>query len=138
MKPIIRPFYPHMMPEDTAIWTEYLRNPIVPIKEVWYDVHVGQGVLLPVGASDIDRRIAAGITRKRIDVVCRIAGGYWVVEIKLYASYLALGQVLVYTRLFTEEYRTQGQVFPIIMANNADPDLIKEFDLLGVGVIVTS
>jgi len=60
------------------------------------------------------------------------------VEIKLYASYLALGQVLVYTRLFTEEYRTQGQVFPIIMANNADPDLIKEFDLLGVGVIVTS
>jgi len=138
MKPIVMPHYPHMLFEDTAIWTAYLSSPIVPIKAVWYDVHVG-GVLLPVQQGDeLGLRIASGITRKRIDVVAQVGGGYWVVEIKPEAGFLALGQVCVYTRLFIEEYRPNGEVMPVIVCNKADPDILPDFDSAGVGVIVTS
>ncbi len=134
-KPIVMPHYPHMLAEDIEVWSRYLADPVVQIDEVWYDVHVGQGMPLPVGAGDIDRRIAAGVSRKRIDVVCRIGGGFWVVEIKPLASMLALGQVLVYTRLFVDEYVVTGEVWPVIVCNNADEDLIGEFEAVGVLVI---
>ncbi len=134
-KPIVMPSYPHMMAEDTAVWSRYLADPIAPIKEVWYDVHVGRGMSLPVGAPDIDKRIAAGISRKRIDAVASVGGGYWVVEVKPFGSMLALGQALSYTRLFIEEYRPDGEVWPVVVCYSVDPDLIDEFEAAGVAVI---
>lgn len=125
-----------MLAEDIAVWSKYLADPVVPIKELWYDVHVGQGMLLPVGASNLDKRIAAGVSRKRIDVVCSVGGGFWVVEIKPFANMLALGQVLSYTRLFVAEYRVDGEVWPVIVCDSVDEDLLEEFDGYGVGVIV--
>ncbi|GAH71751.1 unnamed protein product, partial [marine sediment metagenome] len=50
-KPVVMPAYPHMLAEDTAVWTKYLQSPLVPIKELWYDVHVGIGIRLEPGAS---------------------------------------------------------------------------------------
>ena len=105
------------------------------IKEVWYDVRVGQAVPLPVGASDIERRIAAGLTRKRIDVVCLVEDGYWVVEVKPRASMLAVGQVLSYVRLFAAEYEVPGAVIPVIVCDDYDEDLLDEFDELGILVL---
>ena len=136
MKPMVMPHYPHMMAEDIAVWSKYLRDPLVPIKEVWYDVHVGRAVEIPGGGTQIDRRIAAGITRKRIDVIAAVGGGYWVVEVKPFASMLALGQVLSYTRLFKAEFAPVGEVWPVIVCDHVDDDLLDEFDAAGVGVVV--
>lgn len=134
-KPIVMPSYPHMLAEDTGVWSAYLADPIVPIKEVWYDVHVGKAVV-PVQKADLlGARIAAGISRKRIDVVCRVGGGYWVVEIKPFGSMLALGQALSYTRLFIVEYAPPGEVWSVVVCNEVDADLIDEFEAAGVAVI---
>lgn len=135
-KPIVMPSYPHMLTEDTEVWSKYLAKPVLPIKEVWYDVHVGQAVLLPVGADSLDERIARGITRKRIDVVCRVDSSLWVVEIKPFASMLALGQVLSYTRMFIEEFRPTEDVASVIVCDAVDRDLLDEFEALDVMVIV--
>jgi len=136
-KPIVMPSYPHMLAEDTAVWSKYLASPVLPIKEVWYDVHVGRPVLLPVGAPDIDQRIARGITRKRIDAICRVDSALWVVEIKPFASMLALGQVLSYTRMFIEEFRPTEDVASVIVCDDVDVDLLDEFEALDVIVIQT-
>jgi len=136
MKPMVMPSYPHMMAEDTEVWSKYLAAPVAPIKELWYDVHVGESVGLPAGAADIDYKIARAVTRKRIDVVCRVGGGFWVVEVKPYANQVALGQVLNYTRLFIVEYRPEGEVWPVVVCDNADRDLLDDFELLGVVCIV--
>jgi len=125
-----------MLAEDTAVWTKYLASPLVTIKELWYDVHVGGGIPLPAEASDMDRRIAAGISRKRIDVVARVGGGFWVIEVKPIADMRALGQVVSYARLFVQDYSPQGEVWPVIVCDSADADLLDEFDELGVAVIV--
>ncbi len=134
-KAMIMTHYPHFLAADSDVWTQYLKDPVAPITEVWYDVHVGQGMLLPVGASDMDRRISAGVSRKRIDVVARVRGGFWVIEVKPVASMGALGQILTYTRLFIQEYPVDGEVWPVIIADLVDQDLASEFDALGVVVI---
>lgn len=133
-KPIIMAHYPHMLPKDRRIWTAFLEAGVVDIDEVWYDVHVGQGVLLPVGSSDLDRRIRDGITRKRIDVVARIGNQYWVVEVKPRADMYALGQVLTYVRLFYVEFAMVDDVVPVIVCNEADQDLLDEFEEFGIKV----
>lgn len=134
-KPIVMPSYPHLLAEDTEVWTAYLQDPIAPISEVWYDVHVGAIPELPEGATVLDKKVAAGIYRKRIDVVCQVGGGFWVVEIKPFGSFLALGQALSYTRLFIAEYRPDGEVWPVVVCNNVDPDLVDDFAAAGVAVI---
>ncbi|MBA7681718.1 hypothetical protein ES703_90058 [subsurface metagenome] len=134
-KPIVMPSYPHLLAEDTAVWTAYLKAPIVPIKKVWYDVHVGGAVSVPAGPDSLEGRISAAVTRKRIDVVAAVGGGYWVIEIKPFGSMLALGQALSYTRLFIEEYRPAGEVWPVVVCSEVDADLIDEFEAAGVVVI---
>ncbi len=134
-KPIVMPSYPHMMAMDVDVWSRYLADPVAPIKEVWYDVHVGGAVEVPGGPESLEGRIAAGITRKRIDVVAAVGGGYWVVEVKPFASMLALGQVVSYHRLFVLEYRPDGETSPVIVCENADPDLLDEFEAAGVLVV---
>ncbi|GAH59745.1 unnamed protein product, partial [marine sediment metagenome] len=67
--------------------------------------------------------------------VCKVAGGYWVVEIKPFASMLAVGQALCYTRLFTSEFYPDGKVFPVVVCDSADEDLRDAYDDFGVAVI---
>lgn len=135
-KPIVMPHYPHMLTEDSEIWSRYLTQQVLPILEVWYDVHVGSGVLLPVGSSDLDKRIAQGVTRKRIDVVCRLESALWVVELKPVGSMTALGQALAYRGLFVREYEAPRDTLAIVICGEVDPDLIDDYDEAGVGLIV--
>jgi len=135
-KPNVMVHYPHMLAEDTAVWTRFLKSGKIVIDEVWYDLRVGQPVAVRQGASDMEQKIANGLTRKRIDAVCRVAGGYMVVEVKPYANMVALGQALTYSRLFRQEYEPVGGVLPVIVCDGVDQDLIDEFDELGVLVLV--
>lgn len=134
-KPIVMPSYPHMLAEDTAVWSAYLADPIAPIKEVWYDLHVGKAVSVDGGPDGLLARVSAGVTRKRIDAVAAVGGGYWVIEIKPFGSMLALGQVLTYTRLFIQEYRPVGEVWPVVICYEVDADLVDQFNAAGVAVI---
>ncbi|MBA7710129.1 hypothetical protein ES703_119061 [subsurface metagenome] len=91
---------------------------------------------MPEGAGAIEQQVAMGVSRKRIDVVAGVGGGFWVVEVKPLASMLALGQVLSYTRLFKQEFAPVGEVWPVIVCDAVDEDLLDEFDAAGVAVIV--
>jgi len=124
-----------MMAEDTLVWTKFLSSQLNHIKEVWYDVRVGQPVFVGVNGSNVERRVAAGLTRKRIDAVCAVGGGIWVVEVKPYANMYAVGQVVSYVRLFAQEYSAPGEIIPVIVCDDFDVDLLDEFDELGVLVI---
>ena len=136
MKPVIMPTYPHFLAADIGVWSRYLADPIVPIKEVWYDLHVGNAVTLQSNAGEMEKRIAAGVSRKRIDVVAKVGEGFWVIEVKPVAGLTALGQIIIYTRLFLKEFQVTGEVFPVIIADEIDDDILPEIDSLGVVVIV--
>lgn len=134
---MIRTHYPHMLAEDNAVWTKFLEQNFERLHEVWYDVRVGQPVDLDPAASEMEKRIARGLTRKRIDVVGWDGGSYWVIEVKPFAGMLALGQVISYARLFALEYVIKGRVVPVIVCAEADADLLDEFEEFGILVITT-
>ena len=125
-----------MMPEDTAVWTKFLESGLLQIREVWYDVRVGQSVKVEGSPGDISERISKGLTRKRIDAVAYVGGGLWVIEVKPRANMYAVGQVITYARLFGQEYEAPGAIIPVIISDTYDEDLLDEFDELGVLVIV--
>ena len=124
-----------MLAEDVRIWSEYLRDPVIEISEVWYDVHVGADVLGDAVGDYLGKRISLGVTRKRIDVVARVAGGYWVVEVKPRADMTAFGQVETYLRLFRQEYEVEGKVTGVIVCDSFDEDVLEECEDAGVVVI---
>lgn len=134
-KPVVMPSYPHMMAEDAAVWSRYLASPLAKITEVWYDVHVGKPVELPGDASDMDRRIAFGVTRKRIDVVALVGDIYWVIEVKPRADMVAVGQAASYPRLFLREFALRRDVWGVIICDQVDEDIISICDELGIVVI---
>ncbi len=134
-KPVVMPHYPHMLAEDTAIWTEFLGEPPFPISGVIYDLHVGRAVKPIDGDDELGARIASGVSRKRIDAVLFSFQGVFVVEIKPVASLTALGQVLGYTRLFLDEYDIRGGAVPMVVCSAVDDDLIEEYSDLGVAIV---
>lgn len=134
-RPIVMPHYPHMMSEDVEVWSKFLALWGDKLKEVWYDVHVGASNVHNLSVDPLVKSIAAGVTRKRIDVICKVGGGYWVIEVKPFASMLALGQVVSYTGLFVREYEPDGETIPVIVCDSYDDDLLDEFEELGVVVI---
>lgn len=127
--------YPHMMAEDTIVWTKFLESEFIKIFEVWYDVRVGNSVLVEGVHDDLTRRIADGLTRKRIDVVARVEGAVWVIEVKPRANMYAIGQVISYQRLFEKEHTVLGGLIPVIICADYDADLVSEFDEFGVLVL---
>lgn len=130
----VMPTYPHMLWQDRGVWTRFLETEGHRIKRVWYDVHVGEAVDTGPDGDELVRRVSRGVTRKRIDVVARVGGGYWVIEVKPFGGMVALGQVLVYTRLFVAEYVVDGSVVPVVVCDRVDPDVMGDFEAAGVGV----
>lgn len=134
-KPMVMPHYPHMMTEDTEVWTKFLKRGTVKIDRVWYDVRIGSMVFSGPEMSEMMTRIAAGLTRKRIDVVASVGVDTWVIEVKPYADMYSVGQILTYVRLFEQEYEYSGSLQAVILCGDYDEDLIEEFDEFGILVV---
>ncbi len=132
---IVSPAYPHMLGEDTAVWTSFLESGDIDLQEVWYDVHVGAMVEVDGADDSLPARISAGLTRKRIDVVAVVDGVYWIIEVKPIAQHFAIGQVLVYEGLFVKDYEPELETWPVIVCDTVDKDVIEECERLGVVVV---
>ena len=130
--PTLQTSYPHLLAEDTIVWTRWLRTNIHRIQAVWYDVHVGLPVTLLPGLHPSMLADTQAISRKRIDVVARAGPEIWVIEVKPYGTYTALGQALVYSRLFTIEYNPGQPTIPMVICCAMDPDLVADCQRLGV------
>jgi len=124
-----------MMAEDVAVWTRYLKSPLVRIEAVWYDVHVGTPIYTTSESTAMERRIAAGVGMKRIDVVALVDGVFWVIEIKPIANMTAVGQAVSYQALFIAEFRPRQEVRAVIVCDHCDEDIVGICEELGVVVI---
>ena len=69
-------------------------------------------------------RLAEGTGCKRIDVVADTGSEISVIEVKPYANYVALGQVLGYLDLLHHQVHPRPPARPMIVAANADPDIL--------------
>lgn len=131
-KPEVLRKYPHMLPEDVKVWSAFIESGFGEIREVWYDVHVGTAVIAPVILGEAMQRVADAVTRKRIDVVGRVGGGFWVIEVKPVCGMEALGQAVTYRRLFNEEFGDGSDIVGVVICNQVEADVVETADELGV------
>lgn len=115
--------FPHLLPKEVVIWKHFLRNHGQDYDRYEYDVHVGQGVELPPGASEMSRRISAGLTRKRIDVVGYRGDSITLFEVKANAGVGVVGQLLAYEHLYIEEHPEETSIHLVIITDWMDSDV---------------
>lgn len=111
--------------KDRRIWNEHLRKQtIVPVR-VWWNQVVGS---LPEWAQDVQsptlRAWVEATYRKRPDVVIDNGQTLWVCELKPFASYIALGQALMYSILAAAMPEPIAPIVPAILTDDPDPDLL--------------
>jgi hypothetical protein len=133
--PVIANTYPHMLPEDTLVWTRFLRKYEGRVTEVWYDLHVGAELEVPTGSPDYLSKVSTGVTKKRIDVVAKVDGKIWVVEVKPYCNMVAIGQAQVYHDLFEREFGMAGMTQPVVVCGTYDSDMVAYCEKSGVVIV---
>lgn len=130
--------YPHLGPEDTKIWNEFITNNTDFFKEVEYDVKVGEGRDYSDYPEDSIREDLEYLSKKRIDVVGFKDDEIWVIELKPKAGMPAIGQALSLAALYREESPIDKAVFPCVITDAEIPDVRALCKNLGILHLVCS
>jgi len=134
-EPVVKARYPHMLREDQVVWAAFIEKNELVFDEVWYDVHVGRQMDVPEGSPEWMAAVAAGVSRKRIDVVARLGDVTFIIEVKPIANTTAVGQAATYMNLFVKEFRITGPVSAMVISATVDVDVLDTLREMGVQVI---
>lgn len=121
------PKYPHMKPEDVAVWERFIAQNPRYFVTCDYDVPVGTGAPTnPEHPENIqaDHKI---LTQKKIDVVGYSTTGNYVVEVKPVADMKALGQILVYRKLYLADNPNLPLVHCMVVCGSVERELGELF-----------
>jgi len=114
--------FPHLLPKEVLIWNKFLDVHQKEYESFDYDIHVGFGADLPERVSPMIRKIALGLTRKRIDVVGYKPNSITIFELKPEAGLSAIGQCLAYYYLYRREFRPKRKVLMRIVSTTTSRD----------------
>jgi hypothetical protein len=118
----ILPKYPGMKPEDIAVWERFVAKNPAYFDTCDYHVHVGEGAETnPEHPEEIQRDHTA-LTQKKIDVVGYRGKLPTIVEVKPVANMRALGQMLVYERLYLDDHPELVSVPLIVVCGAVERD----------------
>lgn len=118
-----RYYYPHMMPNDVAIWERFIVAHPDYFDECEYDVPVGSGPDFDTTVNEPTGGDALKLYRRKIDVVGYKDGRLFIVEIKPRAGTSAIGQVRGYALLYKQEYNPPSDPTCMIVTDILRPDM---------------
>jgi len=128
----IRFRYKHMLPRDKRIWDRFLEQHGSYFERFDYDIHVGEGVGILAGVSEMTQKIATTLTQKRIDAVGYRGSEIWVFEIKPKAGLSAIGQVSAYEILYNKDFGAGKVTYKAIATDRTDNDIRTLCKELGI------
>lgn len=117
--------YPHMKPEDVAIWERFLLDYPEYFDTVDYDVSVGVGRMPNELTGDNVEKGWKDLTSKKIDVVGYKNNTITLIEVKPNARANALGQIWMYDELFKDQFENVGEIKNLIITDDIDPDTLR-------------
>ena len=124
------PLHAGLGQKDRRILDAMIENGFFVADRVWINQVVGN---LPTWIDEItDPKQRAWIEAtysKRPDLIADVDGQLWAVELKPYASYVALGQAIMYAVLATIKTDPPRPVISWILTDLADPDLLTLLNL---------
>lgn len=128
--------YPHLSPEDTDLWEEFMRQYPMFCTHVYYDMPVG---CIPphiqANRGELSQWYLNKTYCKRIDVVAIQSEVPIVIELKPHAGADSLGQVLLYRHCLSAILDDNTPPRSMIITNLADTDLINLAPKYGVQII---
>jgi len=116
--------YPHMRPEDVAIWELFIEQNPNFYETVDYDFRLGDGVLPADQVKDNFDKNKHELSQKRADVIGYHNGSIDIIEIKPRAGASALGQILVYLKLFETQHEGAQALTPVVITDTLQPDML--------------
>ena len=115
--------YPHLRPEDVAIWKTFLSTRPDFYDSVDYDLKVGRGRDYSEIPKDEFRADMEYLSKKRIDVVGYKDNEIHIIELKPRAGFSAVGQVLGYAKLFEKTAPKGKRIVPVVITDKEIPDV---------------
>jgi hypothetical protein len=127
--------FPHLRPDEIAIWQRFLEKFPDRFQKLTYDVRVGPGIALPSGTSEEIQKMAVGLSQKRIDVVAESTEGLTLVEISPNAGANSLGQLLVYRELWLSDHPEASNPRLLLVTGHLRSDIPVIAGGMGVEVV---
>lgn len=131
-----RPWYPHMMPEDKAVWERYIDTHPGAFESCQYDVVVGSVPDFVKADPSADQASMERLYKKKIDVVAKSASAITIIELKPQCTGATIGQVKQYLHLYVRDMKPAEPPTAAVICGVANPDVIEFAEVEGVKVIV--
>ena len=129
-------WYPHMKPNDVAIWERFIDKYPDAYNSCQYDYHVGDAPPFNTLMNDDEDLNQDALYRLKIDVVGHIGGRVDIIEVKPKAGPSTIGQVKGYKTLFIRDEHAKGEVNAVIITDQLMTNMDYMAKTEGVKLIV--
>jgi len=123
---------PGLRRPDTLIAQAWLREHGNEYDRVEFSVRLGQGIVLPPGSDPSMVLFAQAVTTKKADIVAHAGNDVTIVEVKIRVTPDALGQLVVYRRLYRDQFPRVGNITLIVAAQFLTPDVEDTYTENGI------
>jgi len=114
-----------MKGEDLPLWLKYLDDYGAQFEKLYYNVLLGGPFLTPEEEKDKMKIMWRQNVSKRADVVAELKDEVWIIEVDMHPGMRALGQLMAYRHLWTEDTPIQKPEKLVLLASVIDQDLIS-------------
>jgi alpha-D-ribose 1-methylphosphonate 5-triphosphate diphosphatase PhnM len=127
-----RPQYPHLLPDDAAVWSRYLDTVRPQVETIYYDVRIGEG--RPVGDeySSAIQKMARDLSQRRIDAILVNGSTHTICEVTTTATLKAVGQLAVYEHLYRLQQSIPVTIKKLLVCSSIDADLKSYCDQFAI------
>lgn len=129
-------WYPHMSPEDAAVWGRFIEAYPASYETCQYDVVVGSVPQFVKDDPNVDQASMERLYRKRIDVVAKMSNDIYIIELKPQCTTASIGQVKGYLYLYDRDVKPTETLHPTIICGGAQEDVVEFARNEGVDVVV--
>ncbi len=126
--------YPHMKPEDVAVWERFIDTNPGYFETVDYDFPVGSGAPVSPDHPENIQRDHTILTQKKIDAVGYRGDSVTLVEVKPIADMRGLGQILSYSHLYAIDHPEAGALTRMVVAGSTERELEAVYAAQGVEI----
>jgi len=127
-----RPKFPHFTKDEAEVLEAFMKQ--YPNVQKWeFDVRLkskkAEGIKFE---NEMMKLFWEKATAKRIDAVAHLTNEIWLIEVKRYMLSSGIGQLLVYSFMYNEQFKPKKYVKLWLIAKYPDPDVIEVCKKLGI------
>lgn len=131
-----RSYYPHMMPEDIAVWERFISQNPNAYDACEYDVPVGKVPDFVANDPDTDQASMERLYKKKIDVLAYGTDKFDLIELKPVCTMSTIGQVNGYRHFYIRDYSPERPPRAVVICGEASEDVKEYAEAQDVAIIV--